>query len=75
MALCASYGGENCLQDVDVNVVRVLAEEIGGADLVRFVSVEYAAHAEGVLARLGIATVTLENIWTVFTAMLPYMPA
>jgi hypothetical protein len=74
MALYPSHGGENCLQAVDVNVVRALAEEIGGEDLIRFVSAEYAAHAEGVLAQLGVVMVTLENVWNVFTTMLPHMP-
>ena len=38
------YGGEDCLQPVDRKFVKLLMEGIGGEDLTRFVSVEYAAH-------------------------------
>ncbi len=70
--LYGDYGGENCLQPVELPVVSKLMEEIGGQDLIRFVSVEYSAKAEAVLKGLG-ATVTLENVWNVFQAMLPLM--
>jgi hypothetical protein len=41
-SLCTEYGGENCLQLVDVAVVWNLMEEIGGEELIRFVSIDYA---------------------------------
>lgn len=67
------YGGENCLQPLDIMVVQGLMEDLGGEELVQFVSPEYAAHAEEVFNTLGVEELTTANVWNVFTAMLPHM--
>jgi len=72
-SLHMQFGGENCLQPVDKAVIRQLMEELGGDDLIRFVSVEYASKAQGVFDSLGIENLTLQNVWHVFQAMLPAM--
>jgi hypothetical protein len=71
--LCTEYGGENCLQPVNVAVVQHLMEEIGGEELIRFVSVEYAARAQLVFNTLGVSKLTFENIWEVFSTMIPQL--
>ncbi|KAF9073367.1 hypothetical protein BDP27DRAFT_1445014 [Rhodocollybia butyracea] len=48
-SLYEKYGGKNGLVPVDSQVIEKLMEEIGGEDLIRFVSVEYAAKARGIL--------------------------
>lgn len=67
------YGGENCLQPLDITVVQGLMEDLGGEELVQFVSPEYAAHAEEIFNSLRVEELTTANIWNVFTAMLPHM--
>ena len=70
-ALYQQHGGENCLQPVDRAVIRHLMEELGGKDLIRFVPAEYAEKAQSIYDALGIKDLTLQNVWHVFTAMLP----
>jgi hypothetical protein len=75
-ALHEDYGGVNCLQTVDLDVVRALKDSLGGEDLSRFVSKEFAAHCEDVFHSLHFSELTLENVWSVFSSMLPlvYLP-
>jgi hypothetical protein len=72
IAMPEEYGGQNCLQLVDVTVIQRLKEELGGEELIRFVEVEYAAHAQAVFDSLN-TNLTTENIWLVFQAMMPLM--
>ncbi|KIK73679.1 hypothetical protein PAXRUDRAFT_177767, partial [Paxillus rubicundulus Ve08.2h10] len=72
-ALHNQYGGEDCLQKVDRVVVKQLMEEIGGEDLIRFFDIAYAAHAQIVYDSLNFTSLTLQNVWAVFFAMLPLM--
>ncbi|KAF8524527.1 hypothetical protein JB92DRAFT_2827010 [Gautieria morchelliformis] len=72
-ALHKEYRAENLLQPVNKGVVRELMVSIGGDDLIRFVSVEYAVHAQEVYDSLGIQWLTMFNVWTIFQAMLPLM--
>lgn len=67
------YGGENYLQPVNTAIVRELMVELGGEELIQFVSPEYAVCAQGVYDRLNIGELTLENIWFVYSEMLPLM--
>jgi hypothetical protein len=67
------YGGEDCLQPVDTTVIRTLMEELGGEDLILFVSHEYAAKAQGVYNTLHVHDLNLQNVWQIFSAMLPLM--
>lgn len=65
------YGAVNCLQVVNMDVVHTLKEELGGSDLVRFVSCEYATHCQTILDTLGVCKLTLQNVWVIFNHMLP----
>jgi len=67
------FGGENCLQAVDVTVVQELMKDLGGEELIQFVPPEYAARARVVFASLEIGKLSFSNIWEVFRAMLPLM--
>ena len=73
--LFEEYGGEDCLQPVDSEVIRNLMEELGGKDLILFVSRDYAAKAQGVYDTLRLYDLNLQNVWHVFSAMLPLMQA
>jgi hypothetical protein len=68
IAMPEEYGGHNCLQLVDVGVIRRLKDELGGEDLIRFVDLEYAAHAQNTFNTLN-TKLTPENIWIVFQTM------
>ncbi|GJJ10097.1 hypothetical protein Clacol_004323 [Clathrus columnatus] len=71
LSLYKEYNVEWMLQHVDHNVVQDLMEELGGADLVRFISVGYAERAEVVYSGLGISKLSFHNVWEIFRAMLP----
>ena len=68
-----NYGSEDCLQLVDRDIVWGLMQDIGGEDLIRFVSVEYAAIALSALESVCHEKVYFHNIWTVFALMMPLM--
>ncbi|KAG2144454.1 uncharacterized protein EDB93DRAFT_1251690 [Suillus bovinus] len=65
------YDAQNCLQLVDCDVVKNLMEEIGGEDLIHFVDSEYSAAAQLIFDGLGFTILTFENVWSMFSAMLP----
>lgn len=67
------YGSEDCLQPVDRDIVWGLMEDIGGEDLIRFVTVEYAERARAVFESLGHEKLSFQNIWGVFSLMMPLM--
>ena len=71
--LYQEYNAENCLQHVDVEVVQKLMEDIGGEELIRFVSVEYAARAQVIFDSLNVLKLAFDNVWEIFSAMLPYL--
>jgi len=71
--LYEEYGGDDCLQPIDPDFVRLLMEGIGGEDLIRFVSVEYAARAQAVFETLGFPGLSFQNVWLTFSAMMPIM--
>ncbi|THH28069.1 hypothetical protein EUX98_g6112 [Antrodiella citrinella] len=73
MVLYKSYGGIFCLQPVDPALIDQLMVEIGGEDLLRFVSVEYETRALEVYRTLGLSVLNFQNVWTVFQDMLPHM--
>jgi hypothetical protein len=72
-SLYEEYGAQNCLQPVDPDVVQNLMDAIGGEDLIRFVSVEYAARAQEVFDSLEVPKITFHNVWEIFQKMLPYV--
>ncbi|KAI0061719.1 hypothetical protein BV25DRAFT_1857161 [Artomyces pyxidatus] len=63
----------NFLQPVDRNLVRSLASRVDGDALMRFVRAPYVARAENELLLLGVAEVSLQNVWSVFVTLLPVM--
>ncbi|TCD69267.1 hypothetical protein EIP91_008202 [Steccherinum ochraceum] len=71
LALHADHGGINCLQAIDGEIVGHLIEDIGGEEIVRFVSKTFERRAAAVLEALGIREVTMANVWDVFSQMLP----
>jgi hypothetical protein len=68
-----AYGGENCLEAVDRDVIDGLMQELGGEDLIHFVPAAYEAKAIEVFESLNITDLTLQNVWDVFQSMLPLM--
>ena len=72
-SLYEKYKGEYGLQSVDREVIAKLMEEMGGEDLIRFTSVEYAAKAQQVFDSLNLPKLSMDNIWDVFQEMLPHM--
>ena len=72
ISLCTEYGGENCLQPIDVDVVQQLMDGVGN-DAIQFVPVEYANRAQEVFASLGVARLSFQNIWQVFSRMIPHL--
>jgi hypothetical protein len=72
-ALYEEYGAQNCLQSVDCDVVQKLMDAIGGEDLIRFVSVEYSAHAQEVFDSLEVPKIMFHNVWEIFQKMLSHV--
>lgn len=72
MSMPWKYNAENFLQSVDVSVVDQLMDAIGSETL-QFVTPEYAEHAQSVYETLGVRNLMFQNIWQVFSAMLPLM--
>ncbi|KAJ7816284.1 hypothetical protein B0H14DRAFT_3744049 [Mycena olivaceomarginata] len=66
-----SWGGVNCLQKVDKDVIRQMREDMGGDALIAFSTPEFAARAEQAFESLGPVALTQKNVWDVFQAMLP----
>jgi hypothetical protein len=64
------YNAFDCLQQVDGDVIQEIMDAIGGEDLIRFVSIDYAARAQQVFDSLRLPPVTLHNVWEVFQKMM-----
>lgn len=71
--LFSQYGGQNCLQPVDRAFVKSLMDDMGGKELIQFVSVEYAERAASVFESLAYLELTFQNVWLVFSAMMRLM--
>jgi hypothetical protein len=67
------WGGRNCLLPVDVDVIRKLKEDIGGEELLDFVSRDFAARAQTIYDTLNISDLTFQNVWAIFDRMYPLM--
>ncbi|KAJ6485293.1 hypothetical protein DFH09DRAFT_1265937 [Mycena vulgaris] len=61
-----SWGGINCLQKVDVDVIRQMKMDMGGDELIAFTTSEFAARAQVVFDSLGPVILTPANVWDVF---------
>lgn len=68
-----SWGGVNCLQKVDVEVIRQMKVDMGGDALLTFTSPEFAVRAQEAFDSLGPVALTQTNVWDVFGAMLPLL--
>jgi hypothetical protein len=71
-SLPGDWNGRDCLLKIDdIGVIRKLKEELGGDDLVSFSTPEFSVRAQEAYDSLNIGDLTFENVWIVFTAMLP----
>ena len=70
-SLPESWGGRNCLLEVDKAIVRELKEAIGGEKILDFVSVEFSQHVQAAYDTLGIKDLNIGNIWHVFQTLYP----
>ncbi|KAF8589668.1 hypothetical protein K439DRAFT_1383140 [Ramaria rubella] len=68
MALPHRYNAQNCLQSVNVTLIRQLKEELGGESLLQFVSDEFTERALSIFNALN-TTLELDNVWVVFLVM------
>ena len=66
-SLPESWGGRDCLLEVNMTVIRKLKEAMGGDGILEFVSVEFSQHAQAAYDTLGITDLNLENVWPVFS--------
>lgn len=66
-----SWGGVDCLQKVDVNIIRKMKEEMGGDELIAFTTPEFSERAQQAFDSLGPLALTQTNVWDVFREMLP----
>jgi hypothetical protein len=71
------FGGEDCLIPIREEIVTSMMAPLGGAELLRFVSVGYEAKANAIFQSLGLKKddFELHRVWDTFSTMLPYMPA
>lgn len=67
----ASWGGRNCLLQVDMAIIQELKEAMGGDDILDFVSMEFSQRAQAAYDTLGITDLNIENVWYVFTDLCP----
>ncbi|KAM6499101.1 hypothetical protein JOM56_004609 [Amanita muscaria] len=71
------WGGRDCLlglTDKNLSVIQELKAWLGGDKLVSFSKPEFSARAQEAYNSLAIVDLTFENVWGVFTAMLPLSP-
>ena len=70
------FGGRDCLTPVNWEVVEEILSEMEAER--KFckdwgVPDEFAAKADGLLGKMCIMEITLDNVWIVFSALLPHM--
>ena len=71
-SLPAEWGGRDCILKIDdMRVIKEMKEQLGGHDLISFSTREFAAHAQAAFDSLKIIKLSQENVWSIFTAMLP----
>ena len=71
-SLHKKYGLTDCLLQIpDMSITHKLKEEMGGDQLLEFVSPDFAARCDAAYESLAISELTFENVWEVFQAMLP----
>ncbi|KAF9503447.1 hypothetical protein BS47DRAFT_1369535 [Hydnum rufescens UP504] len=72
-ALPEKFGMQNCLQEVDVTVIREIKQAMGGDAILYFVLPEYAAKAMEVYNGIGAPLLTMKTAWNIFQMLLPLM--
>jgi hypothetical protein len=71
-SLPAEWDGRDCILKIDdMRVIKEMKEQLGGHDLISFSTCEFAALAQAAYDSLEIIKLTQENVWSIFTAMLP----
>lgn len=73
-SLPEQWGGRDCLLKIppeDLTVIKKLKEELGGDELLSFSTPEFSICAQKAYDSLDLIDLTFENVWSVFTAMLP----
>lgn len=73
MALHKDYYAEDCLQSMDCDVIKNLMVVIGSKELICFIDTEYSIHAQLIFDSLRFADLIFQNVWQIFSAMLPLM--
>lgn len=71
-SLPEEWGGRDCLLRLDeaqLDVIREMKEQVGGASLVAFVSDAFAQIAQNAYDSLEIQRLSFENVWEVFADM------
>jgi hypothetical protein len=70
------WGGWQCLLDINMDVIRELKDIISeGEDMFRFplVTPQFEHDADNIYESLHIQDLSLSNVWSVFTSMLPVL--
>ena len=70
-SLPESWGGRNCLLEVNMAVVRELKEAMGGDEILAFVSAEFSERVQAAYDTLEIVDLNLQNVWYVFHDLYP----
>ena len=70
-ALPENWGGRNCLIPVDIEVIKEIKVAMGGDQVLSFVSAEFAQLAQNAYGTLHVSQLKFDNVWAVFTALLP----
>jgi hypothetical protein len=71
-SLPGDWNGRNCLLKIeDLSIIKELKKELGGSELVSFSTPEFSVRAQKAYDSLNISDLTFENVWIVFSAMLP----
>jgi hypothetical protein len=71
MAMYQEYGAAYCFQEVKLDIICAFKQELGGDTLLQFVLPEFAAYCQAVFYSLEIQTLSLQNVWLIFSHMLP----
>ena len=73
-SLPEQWGGVNCLLPLPENglaIIQAMKQAIGGPSLLEFVTPKFAEQAEAAYEALGVTKLTMENVWHVFSDLLP----
>lgn len=70
-----AYGLTDQLLSVDTTLISELKAELGGDGILDFVSPEFSAIAEQAYTQINSPSVTLGNVWFIFSSLLPKVVA